>query len=533
MPTVTGTVTGYTVTPALPAGLAIDATTGAVSGTPTQAAAVADYTITASNAGGSTTFPLKITVNAAAPPSPPPSGLTYASPQTFTIDAAITALTPTVTGTVSTYAVAPALPAGLAIDATTGAISGTPTAVTAETPYTITASNSAGSTTFALTLATLLERATKDRADQPPAVANTVDDQVHFLYVVPAGTDLDRRFDTLGSIEGSVRNWNNWLATQTGGPKLRLDTYGAKGRLDVTFVQLSQDETTLLGTAGTVRVRLENLLLAKGFDATNKIYLAYYEGDGAGCGASAWPPTLHGSLAILYLRGLGTVGPPATPDCPAVTFAKETDPTGEWEYRAAHEVLHPLGLAPPCAAHSSGNGHVDDDTRDLLYMGGLPPAVPKRVDLGRDDYFGGGLPAACPGPDLMNSAYLDPKPAGPQEPPGQPYVNLTTTAACAVEGTVPNTPTATDTTITFVNDYAPGGTGTALSVVQLVSNAGVNTRTNVNSLPYHEGLTLNGQSNTPAKVGMVYVVTTGGLTGQCQAIVTATATPSRFVIHTP
>jgi len=472
-------------------------------------------------------------VNAAPPPATsPPSGLTYASPQTFSIDAPITALTPTVTGTVSSYAVAPALPAGLAIDATTGAISGTPTAVTAETAYTVTASNSAGSTTFPLTIATLLERATKDRED-----VNKTDDQVHVLYVVPDGANLDQRLDTLGKIEGSVRNWNNWLATQTGsvtapGPKLRLDTYGANGRLDVTFVQLSAAETLLVGNSGTVRTRLESLLLAKGFNATNKVYLAYYEGDGAGCASSAWPPTIHGSLAILYLRGVGSVGPPPVADCPPAAFAGELDVTGEWEYRAVHEVLHPLGLAPPCAPHSSGNGHVDDDTRDILYFGTLPAGTPKRLDLARDDYWGGGLPSGC-GPDLMNSAYLDPKPAGPQEPPGQPYVNLTTTAACDVEGTVPNTPNGTPTTITFVNDYAPGGVGTGLSVVQLVSSGGVNTRANVNTLPYQEGLTLTPQSTTPPQVGSVYVVTTGGLNGQCQAIVTATANPSRFVIHTP
>ena len=81
-----------------------------------------------------------------------PSGLTYTSPATATIGVAITALTPTVTGTVTTYSVSPALPAGLAIDATTGAISGTATSLTASATYTVTATNSAGNTTFALSL---------------------------------------------------------------------------------------------------------------------------------------------------------------------------------------------------------------------------------------------------------------------------------------------------------------------------------------------------------------------------------------------
>jgi len=54
-PAVTGTVTNYSVSPALPAGLSIDATNGVVGGTPTAATASANYTVTAANAGGSTT----------------------------------------------------------------------------------------------------------------------------------------------------------------------------------------------------------------------------------------------------------------------------------------------------------------------------------------------------------------------------------------------------------------------------------------------------------------------------------------------
>jgi hypothetical protein len=147
-PTVTGTVTTYSISPALPAGLAIDSTTGVISGTPTASSPTTTYTITATNAGGSTTTTVQLTVNA---PLPPPSALSY--PQatiTATVGQAIAADTPTVTGTVSSYTVAPTLPAGLSINATTGAISGTPTAVTAQASYTVTATNASGSTTATL-----------------------------------------------------------------------------------------------------------------------------------------------------------------------------------------------------------------------------------------------------------------------------------------------------------------------------------------------------------------------------------------------
>ncbi len=60
VPTVTGTVTNYSVSPTLPAGLSINPTSGVISGAPTAAAASASYTVTASNAGGSTTASVTI-----------------------------------------------------------------------------------------------------------------------------------------------------------------------------------------------------------------------------------------------------------------------------------------------------------------------------------------------------------------------------------------------------------------------------------------------------------------------------------------
>ena len=144
-----GPVTAWSVSPSLPAGLSIDSTTGAVSGTPTAVTSSATYTVTASNTGGSTTADLTIVVNDIAP-----SSLTY-SPSTFTLtkDTTMTTVTPTNSGgTVVSYSVSPSLPAGLALDTSTGAISGTPTAVTSSATYTVTATNTGGTTTADLTI---------------------------------------------------------------------------------------------------------------------------------------------------------------------------------------------------------------------------------------------------------------------------------------------------------------------------------------------------------------------------------------------
>jgi hypothetical protein len=65
VPSVTGTVTNYSVSPTLPAGLSIDPNTGVISGTPSAAALADTYTVTASNAGGSTTATVTISVASA------------------------------------------------------------------------------------------------------------------------------------------------------------------------------------------------------------------------------------------------------------------------------------------------------------------------------------------------------------------------------------------------------------------------------------------------------------------------------------
>ncbi|HXI01340.1 MAG TPA: glycosyl hydrolase family 18 protein [Sphingobacteriaceae bacterium] len=85
-----------------------------------------------------------------APGVPAPSGLSYANPNAFTVGKAITDLKPVVSGIVTTYTVTPALPSGLILNAGTGIISGTPTTVTAQNTFNVSATNSIGSTTFGL-----------------------------------------------------------------------------------------------------------------------------------------------------------------------------------------------------------------------------------------------------------------------------------------------------------------------------------------------------------------------------------------------
>ncbi|MBL0084449.1 MAG: putative Ig domain-containing protein [Saprospiraceae bacterium] len=69
------------------------------------------------------------------------------------------------------YSIMPALPTGLNINPTTGEISGTPTMILAATPYTVTAANACGNTTYVVTIS--VNMATATAANDGPKCAGT------------------------------------------------------------------------------------------------------------------------------------------------------------------------------------------------------------------------------------------------------------------------------------------------------------------------------------------------------------------------
>lgn len=148
----TGALT-YSVSPGLPAGLMFNSSTGAVSGTPTVVSATTSYLVTATDTDGATaTASFTLTVDAAV------TATTVIPSTTLTFYQAATAFTP-VTGsggaTPLSYSVSPALPAGLSMSSTTGAIMGTPTSVSAAATYmvTVTDTNKAtGTAMFSITV---------------------------------------------------------------------------------------------------------------------------------------------------------------------------------------------------------------------------------------------------------------------------------------------------------------------------------------------------------------------------------------------
>jgi len=239
-----------------------------------------------------------------------------------------------------------------------------------------------------------LPRTTKDRVDDSRAR------QVHVIYAVPRD-GFDRRLDVAGTLRGSVSSFNRWLASQTGGRRLRMDTY--RGTLDVTFVRLPRRDVRYAAEGAFARNLIEADLDARGFTRSRKKYAVYYDGTStSSCGAAAWPPAVRGQDAVMYLHG----SPPGSVPCDTNTFASAQAAPGYWEYAMLHDVLHTLGLVAQCAPNEWRNGHVPEPG-DLMYAGDAPWAFPLTLDIGRDDYYGAVIPGC---PSLESSGFLKPRP---------------------------------------------------------------------------------------------------------------------------
>jgi Tol biopolymer transport system component len=141
-----GAITGCTSSPSLPAGLSLSSTC-VISGAPTATSAATNYTITATNSGGSAPRTISITVN------PGPPVLSYSgSPYAFVKNTSVGTINPVNTGgAITSCSASPGLPTGLSLSASC-IITGTPSVASAATNYTITGTNSQGSSNYTISI---------------------------------------------------------------------------------------------------------------------------------------------------------------------------------------------------------------------------------------------------------------------------------------------------------------------------------------------------------------------------------------------
>jgi hypothetical protein len=252
---------------------------------------------------------------------------------------------------------------------------------------------------------TSLEYSTMDRPDDIEGY------QIHFVYALPNG-GTDDFLDVNGRIALSAQALNLWLEGKTAA-RLRYDTY--QGDLDISFMQLeySAEQISDLGTR--VLQLMEYEIKTRGFDTSNKLYVIYYDGffvtNEGYCGLAAFPPEGAGVTATLLLRGYS---PRHDLVCPR-QFTQSADYTGYFEMTILHELLHLMGMVPACAPNSH-DGHVSDNSQDLLYHqydGSYSPLY-TYLDYRNDDYFGHANPDC---PDFARSVFLDPTPQNAEVPP--------------------------------------------------------------------------------------------------------------------
>jgi len=225
--------------------------------------------------------------------------------------------------------------------------------------------------------------------------------QVHLIYMIPAN-GTDRGLDTNGSIRTAVESISNWFTQESGGLKLRWDTYG--GDLDITFHRLSASEQLITAFGAFVRDLLEASLRSEGLIRPNKQYIAISDGGSTyACGGGAWPPVLEGVVSALYLNGT----PPGATPCNSNTLGASATSPQYFEFAMIHELFHSFGLTAVCSPNHHLSGHVSDATNDLMWSGNAPWLFPAKLDIGRDDYFRHGIEGCR---DLASVGYIDPLP---------------------------------------------------------------------------------------------------------------------------
>jgi len=165
-----GAASSWAITPSLPSGLAFNTITGVLSGTPTVTLSATDFTISATNLGGTDSATVNITITGVLPPE-----ISYvASPLTADAGRALSNLTPTnVGGSITSWSISPSLPSGVAFNSSSGLISGTPTGTLSLSNYTVTATGRGGSDTATVTL-TFSAPSLPDISVTPSTISATV-----------------------------------------------------------------------------------------------------------------------------------------------------------------------------------------------------------------------------------------------------------------------------------------------------------------------------------------------------------------------
>ena len=308
-----GAIASCASSPTLPPGVALSATC-TVSGTPTALAASTAFRITATNLGGAHATTLTLTVLDRAPVIAYP-----VTAKTFFKGTSISPLTITNTGgAITSCTSSPTLPPGLAIAATTCAITGTPTALKATTSYTITARNGGGTDTFVLNL-TVVDSLTPNlvidagglnlTGGQSVTASNlrlTYQGDGNLVVYTTAGSALWAT-GTAGrscssGCAAKFQTDGNLVLTQAGTAYWSSQTVGSK-KLFVTevapFVVIRDSMNAIMWSGGALNYKPGEFLLSGGASSRGRDALVAFQTDGnlivyTTAGATVWASNTGG-----------------------------------------------------------------------------------------------------------------------------------------------------------------------------------------------------------------------------------------------
>jgi hypothetical protein len=190
------------------------------------------------------------------------------------------------------------------------------------------------------------------------------------IYAVPKGTTPKSR---TGAIRTDIAQVSHWYDTQTHGKVPRFITKHGKPKVQLLRLSITAQK---LNSAKTDSIGAVKAAIAEAGVPADEMPVVYVEGGWAGQGAACGVD--GGPVALLWMSNCGGIHPSTS----------DTWPYGA-TYLTAHEMTHAMGAVQSCAPHSTGDGHVNDSRKDLLYEGPLQRAWNHLVlDYNHDDYYG-------------------------------------------------------------------------------------------------------------------------------------------------
>jgi hypothetical protein len=197
-----------------------------------------------------TAVPVAAPAPAAAPALAAPAFTISSVAETKTVNNVITGYTIDSSGggTVASYSISPAAPAGLTFSTSTGLLSGTPTSVASATAYTITATNASGSTTrtFTLTVTAIIY-----------SVGDTGPGGGKIFYVAPSPFACGpTRASSCTYLEAAPSGWNTGtdpnLSWATNSNNNQTTTVPAPGAIQTAIGTGYQNSNAIVAQTGNV-----------------------------------------------------------------------------------------------------------------------------------------------------------------------------------------------------------------------------------------------------------------------------------------